>query len=212
VKVPPMIEADEPNQCRNKMSLAWDRRAGRLSFAKENSIEAIVFDYCEQTLPINQAVYESLGLLRLPSSVTRVHIRAFFQTSCPQSERLQRIISSFARLEPGDAVIDLYCGVGFFDLDLAAKSRSVYGVEHDRQMPTPRHVSPHVPFGNRGTSGILIEQERSLLMLAHEASRRAGCFMVCSYLCCTGILDILSVQYRGRISRFHATNPAKNGL
>lgn len=59
----------------------------------------------------------------------RIPHNGFFQTSYRQSRILQELVQG--HLDPGkkDAVLDLYCGVGFFALDLARSASVVTGIE-----------------------------------------------------------------------------------
>lgn len=59
----------------------------------------------------------------------RIHIDTFFQTNSAQAERLAEIVKDFAGDVASAQVVDVYCGVGFFSLALAAAGARVIGVE-----------------------------------------------------------------------------------
>ncbi len=53
---------------------------------------------------------------------------SFFQTNSDGAELLQQHVRAHVR---GTRVLDLYCGLGFFSIDLAAHGKKVFGVELD---------------------------------------------------------------------------------
>ena len=59
----------------------------------------------------------------------RIHIDTFFQTNSAQAERLVEVVKTMAGDVAGVDVVDVYCGVGFFSLALAAAGARVTGVE-----------------------------------------------------------------------------------
>jgi 23S rRNA (uracil1939-C5)-methyltransferase len=56
----------------------------------------------------------------------------FFQTNYHQAEEMLRIVREFAELKSQDVLLDLYCGVGFFALDLAREVKYICGIESSR--------------------------------------------------------------------------------
>ncbi len=56
----------------------------------------------------------------------------FFQNNYIMAEKLLNLVNEL--LDPGknDIVLDLYCGVGFFSLNIARYSKVVYGIESDK--------------------------------------------------------------------------------
>ena len=54
---------------------------------------------------------------------------SFFQVNPTQTEVLYGKALEYARLEEGDVVFDIYCGIGTISLFLAKKASQVYGVE-----------------------------------------------------------------------------------
>ena len=59
----------------------------------------------------------------------RIRMETFFQTNSAQAERLVEVVKALAGDVTGAQVVDVYCGVGFFSLALAAAGAKVVGVE-----------------------------------------------------------------------------------
>src|SRR6187431_1588250 len=59
----------------------------------------------------------------------RVRPSAFFQTNTAMAARLYELVREFAALRGDENVYDLYCGTGTIGLALAARARSVWGLE-----------------------------------------------------------------------------------
>lgn len=58
-----------------------------------------------------------------------IHPNAFFQTNTRQAEKLYDVAKSFADIQPGETVFDLYCGVGTLSLYLSHEAGRVLGIE-----------------------------------------------------------------------------------
>ncbi len=58
-----------------------------------------------------------------------IHPNAFFQTNTRQAEQLYEVARSFADIQQGDVVYDLYCGVGTLTLFMSEKASKVIGIE-----------------------------------------------------------------------------------
>jgi 23S rRNA (uracil1939-C5)-methyltransferase len=58
-----------------------------------------------------------------------IPLNGFFQTNYIQARRLRDITLQQLTLSKSDAVLDLYCGCGFFTLPIAKRSRAVLGIE-----------------------------------------------------------------------------------
>ncbi len=69
-------------------------------------------------------IEEELGGLRF-----RLGPDTFFQPNTAQAERLFEVVRELARLEGGETVVDLYCGVGAIALFLARHAGRVIGLE-----------------------------------------------------------------------------------
>jgi 23S rRNA (uracil1939-C5)-methyltransferase len=72
----------------------------------------------------DEAIEERIGELTF-----RVRPNAFLQTNTEMAERLYAIAREFARLEGGETVYDLYCGIGTIGLSLAPSALTVWGIE-----------------------------------------------------------------------------------
>ena len=77
-----------------------------------------------QTLFGRDYMTEVTGSLRF-----RIRIDTFFQTNSAQAERLVEVVKGFCGDVTSANVVDVYCGVGFFSLALAAAGARVTGVE-----------------------------------------------------------------------------------
>jgi 23S rRNA (uracil1939-C5)-methyltransferase len=112
----------------------------------------------------------------------RIPHNGFFQTSYRQSRVLQEQVLRF--LSPGrkDAVLDLYCGAGFFALDLARHAAIVTGIESNpdsiRYADKNRELNggnlPAEFFADDAARG-LSKYRRSSFQLAVIDPPRAGC-------------------------------------
>jgi len=78
----------------------------------------------EHLLLGRDTITESLGGVDF-----HVSANSFFQTNTVQAERLFGIVTDACALTGTETVIDLYSGTGAISLQLARKSRHVYGVE-----------------------------------------------------------------------------------
>jgi 23S rRNA (uracil1939-C5)-methyltransferase len=77
-----------------------------------------------------------LSRFTLPASVTgsrpltlTVEPGGFCQVNSSQNEQLVRTLLAWAALEPGERVLDLFCGMGNFSLPLALAAREVVGCD-----------------------------------------------------------------------------------
>jgi len=61
----------------------------------------------------------------------RIPCASFFQTNSEMAARLQNAVVEFAAPQPGEKIMDLYCGSGFLTLALAKAAERVIGVELD---------------------------------------------------------------------------------
>ncbi|MBN1413396.1 MAG: 23S rRNA (uracil(1939)-C(5))-methyltransferase RlmD [Spirochaetales bacterium] len=192
------IGMKNPRHYRNKLSLQCGRK-GEMGFCRENSHIIVPFDICHQECRANQEVYDVLHKLRVPRTLSQIHIRCnlngdtglyfhnplktkelfqlsrklqgeipklkgtgvytgrtytpllgddcieqkindtvfripfngFFQTNYTQAQVLQRLVREALKPDSRDVIMDLYCGVGFFALDLAKTAKYVHGIENN---------------------------------------------------------------------------------
>lgn len=66
---------------------------------------------------------------RLGERLLRIHAPAWFPPNTVQTINLLEMVREFCRLQGGERVLDLYCGVGATSVDLAAQAGEVVGVE-----------------------------------------------------------------------------------
>jgi len=59
----------------------------------------------------------------------RISAQSFFQVNTAGAEALVEIVRAYADVQPGDVVLDAYCGVGLFALALAGVAAEVIGIE-----------------------------------------------------------------------------------
>jgi 23S rRNA (uracil1939-C5)-methyltransferase len=72
---------------------------------------------------------ESVIHERLLERTFRISGPSFFQTNTLQAEQLVRVVGEFLALRPGEALLDVYCGVGTFALSLGAEAGRLMGIE-----------------------------------------------------------------------------------
>lgn len=109
-----------------------------LSYALRNKfseITTIVNNINDTRSPTAEGRYEHV--LYGPGYITdhigsyhfSIDANAFFQTNTVQAERLYEVAKSFADINKGDILYDLYCGVGTLSLFLSNNSNHVVGIE-----------------------------------------------------------------------------------
>jgi 23S rRNA (uracil1939-C5)-methyltransferase len=59
----------------------------------------------------------------------KIHANAFFQTNTKQAEKLYEVARTFAEIDDGGHLFDLYCGVGTLSLYMADLADKVTGIE-----------------------------------------------------------------------------------
>lgn len=66
---------------------------------------------------------------RLAGRTFRVSGPSFFQVNTAQAERMVEVVGRYLALQPGETLLDAYCGVGAFALTLGEQAGRVIGVE-----------------------------------------------------------------------------------
>lgn len=69
-------------------------------------------------------IAEQVGNHRL-----RISAESFFQNNTVQAERLVESVASLLHLQPGESLLDAYCGVGLFGIGVTDASNPLYGIE-----------------------------------------------------------------------------------
>jgi 23S rRNA (uracil1939-C5)-methyltransferase len=96
-------------------------------------------EFCVEELPLSAALLNPAGRLVLAGSEAlvieilgrplRVSAGAFFQVNTPMAEALVQHVLEILPLQPGDKLVDAYCGVGLFSAFLAPRLGQVTGIE-----------------------------------------------------------------------------------
>jgi 23S rRNA (uracil1939-C5)-methyltransferase len=79
----------------------------------------------------SEKVYHGEGTIRdkIGSAFFQISANSFFQSNTPQAERLYKVATDFADLQPSDILWDLYCGTGTISLFVADQVKHVLGIE-----------------------------------------------------------------------------------
>jgi 23S rRNA (uracil1939-C5)-methyltransferase len=66
---------------------------------------------------------------RIGPHIFRISANSFFQTNTGAAERLYETVQTYAELNRGDTVLDLYCGTGTIPIFLSSRAGSITGIE-----------------------------------------------------------------------------------
>jgi tRNA/tmRNA/rRNA uracil-C5-methylase (TrmA/RlmC/RlmD family) len=175
-RVSPVLPCPQPFAYRNRIMIRsqWNKPEQRLNIGFVRADSRLVEDIEECLIaesPINERLREVRqhpppkgGLkvvLRMPPEDWEVPPDSFFQNNLFLLPRLLETVRGF--LERGGArhLLDLYCGVGFFALELADRVESFVGVEYDRN--AVRAAMRNAARKGRANGQFLAEQvERAL--------------------------------------------------
>lgn len=89
------------------------------------SKENVILSNRWQTLSGQEAIYETIAGLKF-----KVSPASFFQVNPFQAQTLYTEALAFADIQPGERVLDAYCGVGSLTLQIARKAKEVVGIEY----------------------------------------------------------------------------------
>jgi tRNA/tmRNA/rRNA uracil-C5-methylase (TrmA/RlmC/RlmD family) len=160
--VAPVVACPQPYGYRNRIMIRsqWDktRQALNLGFLQENSGLVVDVEDCAIAMP---EVNEQIKRARAnppPKGGLKVVLRAypegwevgkdtFFQNNFFLLPELIRVAGECIRNSGARYLVDAYCGVGFFSLELAGQVESFAGVEYDR-------MAVHAARRNQSRRGI----------------------------------------------------------
>lgn len=132
-EIPPVIPSPKVWNYRSRIRLHRDRK-GRVGFYKAGSHEVVEIEKC---LIADERLNEKLKS-QIPNSKLQEEFElrvdgceAFSQVNVEQNEKLVGLVVKWAALEGKESVIDLYCGGGSLTFPLAAKARTVIGIDRD---------------------------------------------------------------------------------
>lgn len=101
----------------------------------------------------------------------RLGADTFFQVNPPQAGRLVELALDLAQLQPGEVVIDGYCGAGTFLLPLAERAGRAIGIESNPA--AVRDARANLRRAGLGNATVLREKvERALPLVAGRGGRR----------------------------------------
>ena len=142
-----MVPCPKPYGYRNRIMIRsqWDKFKQGLNIGFIRAADRLVQDieHCEIAEPgINQQIQEARAnpppkgglkrVLRLPAPGWDVPPDSFFQNNFSLLPGLVEVARNFLRDSGARHLADVYCGVGFFSIELADVVESFIGVEYDR--------------------------------------------------------------------------------
>jgi 23S rRNA (uracil1939-C5)-methyltransferase len=100
--------------------------------------------------------FKVLGTPDLIDQVGDVRLRlgptSFLQVHHAQAARIYRLVRDWCDLQPGESVLDLYCGVGGISLHLASQAHQVLGIETVAE--AVRHAQANAKMNGFKTAGL----------------------------------------------------------
>ena len=168
-KVAPVIPCPQPYHYRNRILVRsqWNGRAKKLlvGFRKRNSHWVVEIDDCkiaEQALnaqiPEVRANPPKRGGIKVNLRITPedwiLPDHSFFQTNYFMLPRMVEAVRKVFQSNGSEYLIDTYCGVGFFAIELASLAKRYAGVEYDKGAIKAAHENA-TKFG--GDNGEFIE-------------------------------------------------------
>ena len=146
-KVTPVIPCPQPYHYRNRILVRsqWNGKAKKLlvGFRKRNSHWVVEIDECKIAEPALNAQIPEVranppkrgGIkvnLRITPEDWTVPDHSFFQTNYFMLPRMVEAVRKVFQSSGSDYLIDTYCGVGFFAIELASLAKRYAGVEYDK--------------------------------------------------------------------------------
>ena len=146
-KVTPVIPCPQPYHYRNRILVRsqWNGKAKKLlvGFRKRNSHWVVEIDECKIAEPALNAQIPEVranppkrgGIkvnLRITPEDWTVPDHSFFQINYFMLPRMVEAVRKVFQSSGSDYLIDTYCGVGFFAIELASLAKRYAGVEYDK--------------------------------------------------------------------------------
>jgi tRNA/tmRNA/rRNA uracil-C5-methylase (TrmA/RlmC/RlmD family) len=146
--VAPVVPCPQPYGYRNRIMIRsqWDKykQGLNIGFIRENSRLVVDIQECRIAEPaLNTKIQQVRAnpppkgglkvVLRIPPEGWEVPADSFFQNNFFLLPELVRVVRDCARSAGTRFLLDIYCGVGFFSIELADSFEGCAGVELDRQ-------------------------------------------------------------------------------
>ena len=142
-----VIPCPQPYGYRNRIMIRsqWDKfkQGLNLGFIRADNRLVVDIEECKIAEPALNAQIRQVRLHPPPKGGLKVVLRispegwevppdSFFQNNFFLLPKLVEVVRSFFRRGAGRHLMDIYCGVGFFSIELAGLAESFTGVEYDR--------------------------------------------------------------------------------
>ena len=142
-----VIPCPQPYGYRNRIMIRsqWDKfkQGLNLGFIRADNRLVVDIEACKIAEPALNAQIQHVRLHPPPKGGLKVVLRispegwdvppdSFFQNNFFLLPALVEVVRSFFRLSGARHLMDIYCGVGFFSIELAGQAESFTGVEYDR--------------------------------------------------------------------------------
>ena len=146
-KVAPVIPCPQPFHYRNRILVRsqWNGKAKKLlvGFRKRNSHWVVEIDDCKIAEPALNAQIPEVRANPPKRGGIKVNLRitpedwivpdhSFFQTNYFMLPRMVEAVRKVFQSNGSEYLIDTYCGVGFFAIELASLAKRYAGVEYDK--------------------------------------------------------------------------------
>ena len=146
-KVVPVIPCPQPYYYRNRILVRsqWNGKAKKLlvGFRKRNSHWVVEIDDCKIAEPALNAQIPEVRANPPKRGGIKVNLRitpedwivpdhSFFQTNYFMLPRMVEAVRKVFQSNGSEYLIDTYCGVGFFAIELASLTKRYAGVEYDK--------------------------------------------------------------------------------
>jgi tRNA/tmRNA/rRNA uracil-C5-methylase (TrmA/RlmC/RlmD family) len=178
--IAPVIPCPQPYHYRNRIMIRsqWNKPEQKLNigFVRWDCGLVEDIDECQIAEPaLNEQIRHVRAhpppkggikvVLRIPPEGWEVSPDSFFQNNFFLLPQLVATVREFIRRGGARHLIDLYCGVGFFGIELADAVESFAGVEYDRQAATAarRNAAAHGRSNGEFINGTVEETLPGLL-------------------------------------------------